>query len=143
MPALHISKPQKRKVQGEVSDYWYVRVTKSDGRRTWRTTATTDYKEAQEYRKKLFDDLAKEEKKLARRSLGPCLDEWLASKEPRVVESSYRTIEHKVKLRRSEWTSSEQVFRRLCGAVRRTSQFRKSNRGCKMTEYRAQKSQSW
>ena len=97
MPALHISKPQKRKVQGEVSDYWYVRVTKSDGKRTWRTTATTDYKEAQEYRKKLFDDLAKEEKRLARRSLGTCLDEWLASKEPRVVESTYRTIEHKVK----------------------------------------------
>ncbi len=39
MPALHISKPQKRKVQGEVSDYWYVRVTKTDGKRTWRTTA--------------------------------------------------------------------------------------------------------
>ncbi len=72
MPALHISKPQKRKVQGEISDFWYVRVTKSNGKRTWRTTGTADYKEALEFRKKVFDQLASEDKRLARRPLGPC-----------------------------------------------------------------------
>ncbi len=117
MPALHISKPQKRKVQGEVSDYWYVRVTKSDEKRTWRTTATTDYKEAQEYRKKLFDDLASEEKRLARRSLGSCLDEWLASKEPRVVESTYRTIEHKVKQIRKHFGEETPVTKIDVGGI--------------------------
>ena len=97
MPALHISKPQKRKLQGEVSEFFYVRVTRSDGKRTWRATGTTNFKEAVEFRKKLFDELARDEKRVLRRPLGLCLDEWLASKKPRVVESSYRTIEHKTR----------------------------------------------
>ncbi len=97
MPALFVSKPQRRKVQGEITDFWYVRVTRSDGKRTWRTTATSDHKEALEFRKKLFDEYAREEKKLARRPLGSCLDEWLESKRSRVAQSSYETIEGKVK----------------------------------------------
>lgn len=117
MPALHVSKPQKRKVQGEVSDFWYVRVTRSDGKRTWRTTGTADHKKALEFRKNVFEELAHEEKRLGRRPLGACLDAWLESKEPRVVESTYRTIEHKVKQIRKHFGEETPVTKIAVGEI--------------------------
>ena len=61
MPALFVTKPQRRKVRGKASRLWYVRVTRSNGKRTWRSTGTADHKEALESRRQVFEELAQHE----------------------------------------------------------------------------------
>ena len=81
------SEPTRRKRGGKLTEKWWVRVN-DNGRRSWRSTGTTDQAEAIRLVRKWRDGALREQHP---RTMADALALWLASVRPRVAFPTYMT----------------------------------------------------